>query len=66
MNALYRGLIVAAVLAAVGFTSLPPNDGRRRDDRRRAGDIDEAVLRLADRTGPDRCNGADYRVLHRY
>jgi hypothetical protein len=57
MNALYRGLIVAGVLAAGASTVVTSRCSRR------AGHA--AVLVRADRPGADRGDGRHHRVLHR-
>jgi hypothetical protein len=61
MGALYKGLIVSGVLAAIAF--YPITDWMMAD----AGDPgDEPLLVRADRPGADRADGVDHRVLHRH
>ena len=55
MNALYRGLAVSGVLAAIAFFFVTPVDVR-------AGTDDAAVRLRADRAGADRGDGGDHRV----
>jgi len=54
MNALYRGLIVAGVLAAIAFYPIT------------TWVMAHALLLRADRPGADGCHGRHYRVLHGY
>jgi K(+)-stimulated pyrophosphate-energized sodium pump len=42
------------------------DDGRWRDDRRQVGHVTEYLLRHANWSGSDRCDGVDHRVLHRH
>ena len=64
MNALYRGLIVAGVLSAIGFWFITePDDGRHRGGLSGAHD-DAPLRRLARRPRADGGDGRHHRVLH--
>ncbi len=66
MNALYRGLIVAGVLAAIAFypvTTWVLGDTSCSTARTQ---LPHAVLLRPDRPGTDRGHGGHHRVLHRH
>jgi K(+)-stimulated pyrophosphate-energized sodium pump len=69
MNALYKGLIVAGVLALVAFypmTTWLIDAGLLDSVMARRGGSRCALRRRRDRPGPDRPDGLHHRVLHRH
>ena len=66
MNALYKGLIVSGVIAAIGFVIVTYSMMGGISEPVSGADAAEAHWRRAGGAGPHRPHGGDHRVLHRH